>query len=135
MTRITLGMDMKEMLWEMSRGNPGGLRVCVDLLSQAYHIDPDSALGGLGVVLQLDTLGIYENRIWMLYKDVCGQDLAKMMAVLRGWQLGLLTEEHVAAAVDASLGHTLDLDDILARVQEQLPRFGAWVLENAEGAP
>src|ERR1700729_2787466 len=38
---------------------------------------------GLVVVYGLDELGIYGSDIWVAYKDVCGQDLAKLAIAVR----------------------------------------------------
>lgn len=86
-TRIE-GIDtMFDVVRKMSGGNPGALTVCMDILEQGETIDPDGAMGGLGVLLSLDTLGVYEHRIWMFYKDVCSEDLPTMLAVDRACQL------------------------------------------------
>lgn len=34
MTKIELMDDMETVMWKMSEGNPGGLRVCMDLLTK-----------------------------------------------------------------------------------------------------
>lgn len=88
--RITLEMSMTDMLIAMSDGNPGAMSIVAMLYREGGAIDPDSALGGLGPILFLDTLGIYGSRIWMLCKDICRNDLRIMIAVLRGCQLGFL---------------------------------------------
>ena len=131
MTRIRLDMTMMDSIIAMVEGNPGALRVCLELLQDGGAIDPDSALGGFGKLLDLDTLGIYGPRIWMLYKDVCGEDLVKTVAALRAHQLGKLTRDTLDHAID-NYGQGLDCDSILASVQERLPRFG--VNNNAEAA-
>jgi hypothetical protein len=121
-TRIQLTDTVRSAIMKLGGGNPGGLRVASELFSTGEVTDPDSATGGLGVLLDLDTLGIYESRIWMLYKDVCGEDIIKTHAILRGWQLGLVCDYEIEAAIDGV--KPLDTDAVLAQVQARLPAFG-----------
>jgi hypothetical protein len=37
----------------------------------------------------LDSLGIYGPNVWVIFKDVCEQNHARMLAVLRATQLGI----------------------------------------------
>jgi hypothetical protein len=41
----------------------------------------------------LDSLGIYGPNVWVIFKDVCEQNHARMLAVLRATQLGMLSSE------------------------------------------
>lgn len=126
MPRITslndTGMDV---IIKLADGNPGATTVMVEIYKQGATIDPDSALGGIGAILALDTHGIYGPRIWMLYKDVCGQDLRVMLAILRAVQLGFLSESTLNYAIDNSRRSptTLDVPALVAKVEQRLPRF------------
>jgi hypothetical protein len=40
----------------------------------------------------LDSLGIYGPNVWVIFKDVCEQNHARMLAV-RATQLGMLSSE------------------------------------------
>ena len=120
--RINLTMSVQDSLIVMCGGNPGALTVCVGLIKEAGNIDPDSALGGLGKILSLDSLHIYEERIWMLFKDVCKQDLRVMVGVMRAWQLGFTTREALNHAID-NYGEGLDLPGLMTQVEEALPSF------------
>lgn len=122
--RLDLNDSMFDICHKMSEGNPGALTVVMQLLGpQGAQIDPDAWLGGLGAVLALDTLGLYGPKIWMLYKDVCKEDLVKMCAVLRARQLGYVTAGQVTYAVD-HYGEGIDPDELLTSVRERLPKFG-----------
>lgn len=124
--RIKLEMTVQDMLLAMSGGNPGALTVCMELLKNGEKIDPDEFFkGGFASILDLDTLGIYEHRIWKLYKDVCGGHLGKMVAVLRANQLGQLAGVNAQAlnhAIDNS-GAGIDLDAVVEAVKSRLPNF------------
>lgn len=124
--RITLQDSIQSSMIKLADGNPGAISVMCELYKKTPEIDPDSALGGLGSLFSLDSDGIYGSRIWMLYKDCCGQDLVRMCAAFRAVQLGLTTREHVNQAIDS--GEQLNFVDV---VRAELPAFGA---NNSESA-
>jgi hypothetical protein len=107
----------------LADGNPGAVRVMMEMFAKTEAIDPDNAIGGLGSVLFLETLGMYGSRIWLLYKDVCDMDLVATLGMLRAVQLGLLSERDLLAAIDGDL--RLDTAMHLALVRAKLPDFGA----------
>jgi len=120
--KIQLDDSFQDVLFKMSEGNPGALNVCINILKEGEKIDPDNMLGGFGVLLSLDTLGLYGSKIWMLYKDVCNCELIAMLAVLRGWQLGYVTNQQIHHAVD-NRGEGINVADIHERVVKSLPNF------------
>jgi len=118
LTDSTLGAVAK-----VAEANPGAITVACEVLCRAEAIDPDDAFGGMGVILTLDGLGIYGPRIWMFYKDVCKQNLVSMLGILRAHQLGYLSEESLNQAID-NYGDGVDVEVLVAKVKEYLPRFG-----------
>jgi hypothetical protein len=113
------GMDV---VTKLAEGNPGAVTVMMEILQQQDEIDPDIAgMGVLGLLL-FDTLGIYGSRIWMLYKDVCDSDISQVLCLLRGWQLGYLSDTEVNSAIDND-GKGIDKKEVFAKVQKRLPRF------------
>ena len=123
--RITFDMETKDMVIAMARGNTGAMKVIMDLMTRGGDIDPDNSLAGFGPVLSLDALNIWEDRIWILYKYVCGEDLGKMIAVLSGHHRGQLagtTTDAINHAIDTR-GDGLDVNAVLEAVQEQFPNF------------
>lgn len=122
MARIKLTDTGLSAAMKMSGGNPGAMTVIMRCLRDAEAIDPDSFMGGMGVILALDTHGIYGADIWMLYKDVCAEDLRVMCALLRAVQLGFLPEPQLNAAIQ-NYGEGLDIPALVARVEKFLPAF------------
>lgn len=125
--RLTLEDTGKTAVFKLCEGNPGALNVLMQLVMSYEKIDPDSVFGNLSGLLSLDTYGIYGPRIWMLYKDVCGESIINMIAVLRAVQLGKLDLDRLDGIIDGkNFGGSskLDMDEILATVQQQLPGFG-----------
>ncbi len=120
--RITLQDTGLSACMKMAEGNPGAISVLAQMIRVGGDIDPDSFMGGMGALLGLDTHGIYGSRIWMLYKDVCGQDLRIMLALLRSCQLGFLSELNLSKAID-NYGEGIDIPALVAKVEERLPKF------------
>jgi len=121
--KIGLDDTGTDVLFKLSEGNPGALRVCCEILDKASVIDPDAFGGGLFTLLSFDTLNIYGSKIWMLYKDVCKCDLISTLGLLRGWQFGILTETALKHAID-NYGDGIDVQSIVNQVKERLPAFG-----------
>lgn len=118
--------NILDVVQKMSEGNPGAVTVLSRMIKDGAAIDPQDFMGGLGAVLSLDTCRIYGSRIWMLYKDVCGEDLMKTLAVLRACQLGELTDIEMQHAIDFR-GEGIDVDGLVATVKGRLEQFGVAV--------
>lgn len=121
-SRIQLTDTAMSAATKMSDGNSGALKVCAMMLRQGAEIDPDDFAGGLGNLLSMDTLGLYGSRIWMLFKDVCKEDLRVTCALLRAWQLGFVSEIALRNAIE-TYGSGIDVPALVAQVEERLPRF------------
>ena len=126
--RIKLTDSVTGVIAKLAEGNPGATRICCELIKEGDKIDPNAAMGGLASLLGMDTLSIYGSRIWLLYKDVCGQSIPKVVAVLKGWQLGMLTDKSIDNAID--YGKQIDIVDLVAKIRERLPNF--WKEEDKE---
>ena len=119
------GQDtVQDVVIKLSEGNPGALRVCMDIIEKGGSIDPDVFMEGAGLLLLLDSLSLYGSKIWMLYKDVCGENLVNTVAMLRAWQLGYISEEKLKHAVD-NHGNGIEVDAVYKQVKEQLPKFAS----------
>ena len=123
-TRIELSDSTMEVVKKISEGNPGAASVCIKLLQQGATVDPDGMFGGLGCLLSLDSHAIYGASVWMLYKDVCKEDLVKTIAVLRAVQLGLLDENKLIHAI-GNYGKGIDVNATYDQVKERLPNFNS----------
>ncbi|MCK5602395.1 hypothetical protein KAR91_11010 [Candidatus Pacearchaeota archaeon] len=88
---------------------------------RVQRLDPQTAFGGLDCLLSLDTHAIYGASVWMIYKDVCQEDIVKTIAALRAVQLGLLDEDKHIHAIQ-NRGKGIDVDGL---VKERLPSFDA----------
>jgi hypothetical protein len=120
--RITLDDSMMSAIMKLSEGNPGAMNVCIKLVKEAPDIDTDDVMGGLGTLLMMDSYQIYGAKIWMLYKDVCKEELWKMIAVLRASQLGFLSSKDLHYGIE-NYGNGINMESLIKRVTETLPGF------------
>jgi len=126
--RLDENGTLEDTLTKLSEGNPGALHVCLNSYRFSPIIDPDNALGCNAPLHILDTFGIYGSRIWILYKDVCGEDIVKFIAVLRGMQLGIVDAVKLSDVLNSedrlSLSeNNIDVDYILMKVEGRFPYF------------
>jgi hypothetical protein len=131
--RIGLDDTFQSALIKLAEGNPGALTALLKLATDVPKIDPDSFLGNLTPLLDMDSLGIYGSNIWILYKDVCGADSVNFATLTRAWQLGYVPEAQIVkASIDGR--HSFDFVALLAKVRARLPRFAKIENRNAQEA-
>lgn len=109
--RIELMDTPKDIVMKLCDGNPGGMNVMLDMIAHAHEIDPNCAMNrvakcGVGTVKSLDSYGIYGSDIWVLYKDMCGQNLIKTVAALRMLQMGIQPTCWVKDLIDEIQGRS-----------------------------
>jgi hypothetical protein len=121
--RIKLEMSMLDAVACVCEGNPGAIRVCLEILKHGGQIDPDSLLGGFGVILLLDTLGIYGSQIWILHKDICEENIIATIGMLRAFQLGHISDCELMNAIKSEGIILIDVPTYLMRVRKELPKF------------
>ena len=104
MTKIELMDTGRDVLVKMAGGNPGALNALMEILKHGGTIDPQGALGGMGVILSLDTLGIYGSEIYILWSDQCHKDTRELLMLLRANQLGFVGGSEIKAAAKDQRG-------------------------------
>jgi hypothetical protein len=113
-------------LIKMGNGNPGALTALMEVMNEIEAIDPDNALGAVGVLLHLDSLEIYGTDIYVLWSDICERSNVRMIAVLRAVQLGIFPYEKLKDACgrqDYSGKELVPVEELLSKVQTALPNF------------
>lgn len=124
--RIKLTDSIQSVITKMAEGNPGAAIAMIELVEKGAAIDPDSAWGGWGALMSLDTADIYGSGIYVLFSDICDRDPAKTIAVLRACQLGILPEATLKDACsrqDRSGKQIINPEDLYKKVKEELPNF------------
>lgn len=127
--RLTnLNMTITECAKVLSGNFQNSYGICLDLLREGSKVDPDDIFQGFSNLLQLDTMGIWDEQIYTLYKDVCKSNVSKVIALLRAYQLGQLagaTEEAIKYAI-AHRGEGIDIDAVVKAVKNRLPAFNPY---------
>lgn len=88
-TRITTQMTLMDAIVTLSGCNPGAATVLASLSS---HVE---GFNKFAFMLNLDTLGVYESKIYRLYKDVCNEDIDTVIKVLYNYRYGKLTKDDI----------------------------------------
>ena len=117
----TLDIGPLDAITRLADGNPGAMTVMMLIVKNVANIDP--ATGDIGWYVHLsalDSIGLYGPDIWMLYKDVCGLNLPKVIALLRAVQFGMISGDELRHAVQNE-GVGINVDDIVANILEELP--------------
>lgn len=111
---------------KLSEGNPGAVGALMEILNST--VDKDSAMGGLGSILLLDSYGIYGTDIYVLFSDICNKEVAKTIAVLRACQLGMFDVKILKDACsrqDYSGREMIPVEELYTKVKERLPNFNS----------
>ena len=122
MSRIELTDTTMSIMMKMSDGNPGAVSVIMSILKEVKRIDPQSYDGAISTLMNLDSNEIYGSRVWMLYKDVCKENINRTIAMLRAVQMGIISKHVLDEAID-NYGRGVDLGALMAKVKEELPEF------------
>ena len=73
---IELTDSFQDVVVKMSQGNPGACTVLCEIL-KANPVD------GLTVLLHADDMDLRGPALWVAYKDVCKEDLDKLIAAIK----------------------------------------------------
>lgn len=134
--RVTLNMSMLDVFESLSEGNVRAIQVLDGIAKATAEIDPyGMAMDGRDfmVMLNVDSLRLYGAKLVALNK-ICGDNYEYTAAVIRGWQLGFVSTEAIhkdTAAVLNGDKSTLDVDDIILKVQKRISGYKALVREVA----
>lgn len=75
--RKRISGNPQDMIFEMSEGNPGALRVLMEMLQ-------GDQMGGFMSILGLDDMNIRGSQIWVAYKDHCKSEIATLREAING---------------------------------------------------
>ena len=92
MSRIAISDELVTALTKMSEGNPGALTVLMQLVECTAEMDIQLGFAPFDSFTRLDSLEVYGPSIWILYKDICGENIKKLIHLLHGATNGILSE-------------------------------------------
>ena len=113
--RLTEDMDTKDIIKTMSEGNPGAMRVTMEMLKTIE--------GFLNIIL-CDSLAIRGSRLYMLHNDCCGRNLDKFNRTLLMIKNGVYTEEEIQANLNLTTAIPFIDDSIEIIVPPYGEKFG-----------
>lgn len=93
------------------------------LIDSNRRIDPTNAFGPMATIIVLNSSKLSGNSIHLLYNEICQQNIARTIAVVRAIQLGLICKSAVIAATldwSAAREHSLDIKTLYRRVKQYL---------------
>jgi hypothetical protein len=90
MSKIELGDDAKTIIFKISEGNPGAIRVVAEMMSRSFD-----GIDGCLLVLWVEHFDFCGENLWILYKDKCHENIELVAKVIRAIQMGFLTKEAV----------------------------------------
>lgn len=123
--RINLDDSFMDIIMKMCSGHPGAIRALSSVVVAGDRIDPDAVFGAVGSIMFLDTLGIYEEQIYILWNDQCRRSTHDFIMLIRACQLGFISrEELVLASIGSPDMVQLDIDELRVKVCERLLNFG-----------
>lgn len=117
---LRLHAYVQDAILAMAGDNENAALVCTEMMEVALFVDSTSPIRSsepLDPLYCLDDLDIRNEDICRLYKDVCIENIANMLALLRGVRLGLASKETLKHAI-AYKGEGLNLGAIICKVQE-----------------
>jgi hypothetical protein len=127
MGKIQINDSQMDVIVKMANGNPGCLSFIIGLLSNHDKIDPQAMLGGMGVLMIFDDMGLYGTDIYVLYKDKCGEDIRKVVMLLRAAQLGFYPRSKIIEMAKDQMRKICitkeELDSLDQKVCEKLEQF------------
>jgi len=94
-----------DLMLKMSEGNPGALMACMELFK----------LGTPGVValINLDDIGLYGEKLYMLWNDCCGRDAEKVVKVVKARNFGKLSDKDILDRVSGGYGKPYTDEELL----------------------
>jgi len=118
--RLRNEMSEVEVIEGLCSGHEGSIMACKDLLKYTERTDPDNARFRVEILYYLDELGIWDERIYKLWKDVCHKKTSRMFFILWAYQLEELDREKIGHAID-NKGKGIDIILAIAQVKDRMP--------------
>lgn len=121
------GQSLKTTAIMLAEGNPGAINVIANLCKHYESLDPYNVFKEMAPLVFFAEQDITGPAIWMLYKDVCKEDLKNVVIVMRAYQMGLLSAEELKERVHNTrygAGFSpLNFDDLLSKLRMILPEL------------
>lgn len=95
--RIDMHMTTYDVIMALAEGNPGALTVLASLAREPQTAEWDWTVD----MLSLDNYNIYGDKIWLLFKDCCGENYPELRDTLRHFRHGIFPVQDVQANLNS----------------------------------
>lgn len=117
-----------DMLSKFSEGNPGAAKILVQLIKRCHEVNTNKndIPMFIKILLTLDLLEIKGEKIWILFKHVCHQNIDAVIAVLFAttFEAKILPPDILLKAInDGGYNSTLEVESIVKQVEEKFSLF------------
>lgn len=93
MSKLHITDTAESVFIKMSEGNPGAAQVVFELL-QSEPLE----------LLTCDTIGLYGEKLYMLWNDCCNRDMAVMHKVLLAYRTGRVSADEIHEHLSGGYG-------------------------------
>lgn len=105
--RFSLDDSTMEVFIKFSGGNPGALNVLTNIM----RTKGDKLVQYL---ITLDTMELYEDKLYMLWNDCCDRDVRKVLKILDYYEEGKITQKNIDERIK-NVGYGISFDDLLGK--------------------
>jgi hypothetical protein len=115
--------ETSKRLLNLCENNSAAYKCVMQLLSSNKRIDPSNGFGPLGALITLHSSNITGNNINLLFNSVCQGNVARLIAVLRAIQLGIICKTEVLIATTMcsdTKKESLNIKEIYNKVKQFL---------------
>lgn len=110
MGRFCLEDSIKTTFIKFANGNIGAFTALMELRNS---ISPSYQYCCLGNdMATLDKMGLYEDKLYMLWNDCCNRDINKMKLILEKYREGAITDKDIEERIK-NVGYGKKFDDLL----------------------
>ncbi len=120
--RLNENMTFDAMVHALTNGVPGSVTALVSVVQNYRQIDPNSGMGFVGYFITLDMFMIHDQDIFKVYSSCC-EDAAKFLAVIRGLQLGFISDSQVKTVIGHYEVASFDFVELVKQIRTKLPDF------------
>lgn len=86
-------------------GNPGAITTLLELQKT---VGDKTAL----YLITLDKMGLYEDKLYMLWNDCCKRDVSKVITILDYYEKGIIKQKDIDERIK-NVGYCKNFDDLI----------------------
>ncbi len=107
MGKINLNDTALDVIIKLSEGNPGAITTLTELANSYksfFEVAPD--------YLTIDTMGLYDSQLYMLWNDCCDRNIEKVKQIIKLYREGKITSRDIDERIKNG-GRGKSFDDLI----------------------